>query len=83
MFSIILTKQADKDREKILKSSFKHKLYEFLEVIENDPFVPPYEKLSGYANVYSRRINKQHRLVYEVLEHEIKILSMWSHYESL
>lgn len=53
MFSIILAKQADKDREKILKSSFKHKLYEFLEVIENDPFVPPYEKLSGYANVYS------------------------------
>ena len=80
------TKQAQKDARKLASSGLKDKAEELLRVLENDPFQnpPPYEKLVGdLAGAYSRRINIQHRLVYQVLEKEkaIKVLRLWTHYE--
>lgn len=81
---VILTRQAKKDAKKIASSGLKSQTSALLEILQNNPYQPPYEKsvgnLSGY---YSRRINIQHRLVYEVLEAEntVRILKMWSHYE--
>lgn len=67
-------------------SGLKEKAQELLQIIENNPYQnpPPYEKLVGdLSGAYSRRINIQHRLVYQVLEEEqaIKILRLWTHYE--
>lgn len=75
-----------KDAEKIKKSNLAQKCQHLLALIAADPFasIPPYEKLIGDLNgFYSRRINIQHRLVYEVNEEEkiVKVLRMWSHYE--
>lgn len=84
MFKFVLDKQAEKDLQKILKSPLKNQLYKILDVMEKDPFAPPYEKLLGdFKGAYSRRINLQHRLVYMVLEEEktVKIISMWGHYD--
>ncbi|MDH4002920.1 MAG: Txe/YoeB family addiction module toxin [Xanthomonadales bacterium] len=80
------TKQAQKDARKLASSGLKDKAQELLRIIENNPFQtpPPYEKLVGdLAGAYSRRINIQHRLVYQVLEKEkaIKVLRLWTHYE--
>jgi len=80
------TKQAQKDARKIAASGLKEKALDLLRIVEANPFQnpPPYEKLVGdLAGAYSRRINIQHRLVYQVLEGErvIKVLRMWSHYE--
>ena len=80
------TKQAQKDARKLASSGLKDKAQELLRIIENNPFQtpPPYEKLVGdLAGAYSRRINIQHRLVYQVLEKEkaIKVLRLWAHYE--
>ena len=80
------TKQAQKDARKLASSGLKHKAEELLRVLQNDPFQnpPPYEKLVGdLAGAYSRRINIQHRLVYQILEDEkaIKVLRLWTHYE--
>jgi toxin YoeB len=85
-YQIIFTKQAKKDSEKIEKSNLKFKTIELLKVIAKSPFQnpPPYEKLIGSLHgAYSRRINIQHRLVYEVFEAEmkVKVLKMWTHYE--
>lgn len=83
MWNIVLEKQAEKDLQKILSSPLKSKLFSLMEIIEKDPFTPPYEKLVGdLAGAYSRRINLQHRLVYQVDESSktIKILRMWTHY---
>lgn len=80
---IVLTKQAEKDLQKILSSPLKSKLFSLMEIIEKDPFTPPYEKLVGdLSGAYSRRINIQHRLVYQVDEpaKTVKILRMWTHY---
>ena len=83
---LVYTKQAQKDAKKLPSSDLKPKAQELLSVLAQDPFrrPPPYEKLIGdLAGAYSRRINIQHRLVYEVLEGEkiVKVLRMWSHYE--
>lgn len=83
---LVYTKAAQKDAEKIAQSGLKLKAQELLRVIQNDPFQrpPPFEKLVGdLAGAYSRRINIQHRLVYQVLEQEkvVKVLRLWSHYE--
>jgi toxin YoeB len=83
---LVYTKQAQKDAKKLASSDLKPKAQELLSVLAQDPFrrPPPYEKLIGdLAGAYSRRINIQHRLVYEVLEGEkiVKVLRMWSHYE--
>jgi toxin YoeB len=84
--SIVYTKQAQKDAKKILSSNLKSKVLDLLEIIEDNPFQspPPFEKLVGDLDgAYSRRINIQHRLVYEVIEVEqvIKIIRMWTHYD--
>ncbi len=85
-WTLYYTKQAQKDARKLASSGLKDKAQELLRVLENDPFQnpPPYEKLVGdLAGAYSRRINIQHRLVYQVLEKEkaIKVVRLWTHYE--
>jgi len=85
-WKLVYTKQAKKDAKKLAQSGLKPKAEELLVILGNNPFQnpPPYEKLVGdLAGAYSRRINIQHRLVYEIIESEttIKILRMWTHYE--
>ena len=83
---IVYSRQAQKDAKKLATSGPKPKAKALLDVIAEDPFATPprYEKLVGdLAGCYSRRINIQHRLVYEVLpdEHVVHVLRMWTHYE--
>ncbi len=83
---IVFTKQAAKDFEKIKANPILlKKVRSLLELIEVNPFTnpPSYEKLVGIENTYSRRINIQHRLVYQVLTdiNTVKIIRMWTHYE--
>jgi toxin YoeB len=85
-WELVYTKQAQKDAKKLSQSGLKESARSLLAVIEQNPFQnpPPYEKLVGdLAGAYSRRINIQHRLVYEVIDKEkiVKVLRMWSHYE--
>ena len=80
------TKQAQKDAKKLASSGLKTKAQALLLILEKDPWQnpPPFEKLVGdLSGAYSRRINIQHRLVYQVLEAEraVKILRLWTHYE--
>ena len=80
------TKQAQKDAKKLASSGLKAKAQALLAILEKDPRQnpPPFEKLVGdLSGAYSRRINIQHRLVYQVLEAEkaVKILRLWTHYE--
>lgn len=84
MWKIVLSKQAAKDAKKISSADLKPKVEKLVEVLRENPYAPPYEKLVGdLQGYYSRRINIQHRLVYQILEEQkiIKILRMWSHYE--
>jgi Txe/YoeB family toxin of toxin-antitoxin system len=86
MWELYFTKQAQKDAKKLAKSGLKAKAQELLYILRTNPYQnpPAYEKLTGdLAGAYSRRINIQHRLVYQVLEKEsaVKILRMWTHYE--
>ena len=83
---LVYTKQARKDAKKLAASGLKPKAQELLALIAEDPFrrPPPFERLIGdLAGAYSRRINIQHRLVYQVLEEArvMKVLRLWSHYE--
>ena len=83
---LVYSRQAQKDAKRLTTSGLKTKAQHLLELIAEDPFrTPPrYEKLVGdLAGCYSRRINIQHRLVYEVLpdEHVVHVLRMWTHYE--
>jgi len=85
-WALCFTPQAQKDAKKLKKAGLKEKAVELLEVLKEDPFKnpPPFEKLLGDLNgAYSRRINIQHRLVYQVYskEHAVKVIRMWSHYE--
>jgi len=85
-YKLVYTKQAKKDAKKAASSGLKSKIEELLEIIEEDPFeeYPPYEKLVGnLGGAYSRRINIQHRLVYQVYEKEkvVKVIRMWTHYD--
>ena len=80
------TRQAQKDAKKLASSGLKSKVQQLLSILETDPWQnpPPFEKLVGdLSGAYSRRINIQHRLVYQVLEVEnsVKILRLWTHYE--
>lgn len=82
---ICYTKQAKKDARKLASSGLKGKARELLGILEKNPYQnpPPYEKLAGdLSGAYSRRINAQHRLVYQVLEKEaaVKVLRLWTHY---
>ncbi|MGP1414960.1 MAG: Txe/YoeB family addiction module toxin [Treponema sp.] len=86
MWNVIYSRQSIKDSKKIEQANLKQTVKRLIEVIKNDPFQnpPPYEKLVGdLKGKYSRRINVQHRLVYEVFEKEniVRILRMWTHYE--
>jgi len=97
MYSIILTHQAVKDVRKLEQAGLKPKAVDLLRMIRKNPFQNPpfFEKLEGYEDTYSRRINIQHRLVYHILPNEngekdasgipyqgkIKIIRMWTHYE--
>jgi Txe/YoeB family toxin of toxin-antitoxin system len=86
MWELRFTHQAQKDAKKLASSGLKYKAQELLGIIRANPFQtpPPYEKLVGdLTGAYSRRINIQHRLVYQVLEAEkiVKILRLWTHYE--
>ncbi len=85
-WQLVYTKQAQKDAKKLVSSGLKSKARYLLEVIEEDPFQnpPPYEKLVGdLSGAISRRINIQHRIVYQIYEEQkiIKVLRMWTHYE--
>ena len=85
-WALYYTRQAQKDAKKLASSGLKYKAQALLAILENDPWQnpPPFEKLVGdLSGAYSRRINIQHRLVYQVLEAEkaVKILRLWTHYE--
>lgn len=85
-YKLVYTKQAKKDAKKAASSGLKSKIEDLLEIIQENPFAdyPPYEKLVGnLEGAYSRRINIQHRLVYQVYEKEkvVKVIRMWSHYD--
>lgn len=82
----MFTRHAQKDAVKIAQSGLKDKAQALLNIVGENPLQnpPPYEKLVGDLNgAYSRRINIQHRLVYEILEeqHTVRVLRMWTHYE--
>lgn len=85
-YELVYTRQAKKDAKKLKGTPLAARAKELLEVIRQDPFStpPPFEALLGdLRGAYSRRINVQHRLVYQVLEEErvVKILRLWTHYE--
>jgi Txe/YoeB family toxin of toxin-antitoxin system len=83
---LVFTKQAQKDAKKIAKSGLKPQANRLLDLLREDPFrtPPSYEKLVGdLAGAYSRRINIQHRIIYQILKdiHTVKVIRMWTHYE--
>ncbi len=83
---LVYTKQAQKDAKKLAASGLKQKTQFLLELIKKNPFQnpPPYEKLVGdLSGAYSRRINIQHRIVYQIYKNEkvVKIIRLWTHYE--
>jgi len=85
-WQIPFTKQAQKDAKKIAEAGLRGKSESLLAILSRNPYQnpPPYEKLIGdLAGAYSRRINIQHRLVYQILEKErfVKVIRMWTHYE--
>jgi toxin YoeB len=85
-YQLAFSTRARKDAKKLARSGLKAKAQQLLDLVQINPYQnpPPYEKLVGdLQGCYSRRINIQHRLVYEVLEEEtvVRILAMWTHYE--
>ena len=85
-WKLVYTRQAQRDAKKLAAAGLKDRAVELLEMLERNPFEtpPPYEKLKGdLTGACSRRINVQHRLVYQVLEREktVKIIRLWTHYE--
>lgn len=85
-WQLVYTKQAQKDAKKLVSAGLKPKAEELLEILKKDPFKnpPPFEKLVGdLSGACSRRLNIQHRLVYQVFEEEhiVKIIRLWTHYE--
>ena len=86
MWELYFTRQAKKDARKLAAAGLKEKAEALLAIIQDNPYQtpPPYEKLVGdLTGAYSRRINIQHRLVYQVLDDQktIKVLHLWTHYE--
>ena len=85
-WQLVFTKQAQKDAKKISQSGLKSQASRLLDILREDPYQnpPPYEKLlADLSGAYSRRINLQHRLIYQILNdiHTVKIIRMWTHYE--
>jgi toxin YoeB len=86
MWHLVFTKQAQKDAKKIAQSALKPNAERLLQILKEDPYQspPPYEKLLGdLSGAFSRRINVQHRLVYQILDDikTVKVIRMWTHYE--
>jgi toxin YoeB len=86
IWRLVFTSQAQKDAKKIAQSGLKPQASKLLEMLQNNPYQnpPPYEKLVGdLTGAFSRRINIQHRLVYQVLDDikTVKLIRMWTHYE--
>jgi len=86
MWQVVFTKQAQKDAKKLSAAGLRPKAEKLIEILRENPFEthPPYEKLLGdLVGAYSRRINIQHRLVYQVIEFKktVKVIRMWTHYE--
>jgi Txe/YoeB family toxin of toxin-antitoxin system len=85
-WKLVYTKQAQNDAKKLISANLKDKAIEILNILENDPYQSPtyYEKLVGdLSGAYSRRINIQHRIVYQLYDEQkiFKIIRMWTHYE--
>lgn len=85
-WQLVFTKLAQKDAKNIAQSGLKPQASRLLDLLRVDPFQnpPPYEKLVGdLSGAYSRRINIQHRLIYQILKdvHTVKVIRMWTHYE--
>jgi len=85
-FELVFTKQSQKDAKKLASAGLRSKAESLLDILRDNPFQnpPPFEKLIGdLTGAYSRRINIQHRLVYQVYESErvVKVLRLWTHYE--
>jgi len=83
---LVFTKQAQKDARKLSGAGLRNKTEKLLDILRKNPFQtpPPYERLAGdLSGAYSRRINIQHRLVYQILEEikTVKVIRMWTHYE--
>lgn len=86
VWRLVFTSQAQKDARKLSRAGLRTKAEALLEILRKNPYQnpPPYEKLVGdLAGAYSRRINIQHRLVYQVLEsiRTVKVIRLWTHYE--
>ena len=85
MYRLVFTRQARKDAQRVAAAGLRTNVERLLQVLQEDPCrrPPPFEKLVGdLTGAFSRRINIQHRLVYQVLDHEriVKVLRMWTHY---
>ncbi len=84
MYEVLLTRQAMKDRRLVAEAGLEARAKALLNLMARDPFAspPPFEKLVGdLAGFYSRRLNRQHRIVYQVTGRTVKVLRMWTHYE--
>ncbi len=86
MWRVVFTKQAQKDAKKLSAADLRQKAEKLIEILRENPYPtpPPFEKLLGdLSGAFSRRINIQHRLVYQILDDEkvVKVIRMWTHYE--
>ncbi len=86
MWRVVFTKQAQKDAKKLSAAGLRPKAEKLIEILRENPYQtpPPFEKLLGdLSGAFSRRINIQHRLVYQILDEEkvVKVIRMWTHYE--
>jgi len=86
MWRVVFTKQAQKDAQKLSDAGLRPKAEKLIEILRKNPYKspPPFEKLLGdLSGAFSRRINIQHRLVYQILDDEkmVKVIRMWTHYE--
>ena len=86
MWRVVFTKQAQKDARKLASAGLRSKAEQLLDILRENPYKTPptFEKLLGdLSGAYSRRINIQHRLVYQILDNEkvVKVIRMWTHYE--
>lgn len=86
MWQVVFTKQAQKDAKKLSIAGFRAKAEQLIEILRENPYMtpPPFEKLLGdLSGAFSRRINIQHRLVYQILDSDkiVKVIRMWTHYE--
>ncbi len=86
MWQVVFTKQAQKDAKKLSSAGLRQKAEQLIEILHENPYQtpPPFEKLLGdLSGAFSRRINIQHRMVYQVLDDQkiVKVIRMWTHYE--